>query len=383
MPKVLLFHGGGPTAVLNASLAGAISTFQEKGWQVYASPFGIAKLLDHDPVPVPLLGRNETQMLVRSPGSAIGSGRDHLEDQDYVRLAQRLISLGFSAVSGAGGNGTMDTVQKLSKACSRYGITVTGIPKTMDNDLSITDHSPGFLSAALYMAASVREVLYDIHSLPIHVVVIEAFGRNAGWITASSALAGDDDVKGPDLILPPEIPFDEDAFLSGVEEAYSRKGGVCVVASEGLKYGDGKPVVEPVFKTDRSVYFGDVSAKLSQLVTQKLNIKSRSEKPGLLSRASIAWQSRRDAEEAFQCGRISAMAACSGRSGEMSIIIREGEKPYAARVEMKPIGKDILSERTLPASYISREDFCMTDEFFNYMNPLFDAEKPGSFMTFV
>ena len=359
MPKVLLFHGGGPTAVLNASLAGAISTFQEKGWQVYASPFGIAKLLDHDPVPVPLLGRNETQMLVRSPGSAIGSGRDHLEDEDYVRLAQRLISLGFSAVSGAGGNGTMDTVQKLSKACSRYGITVTGIPKTMDNDLSITDHSPGFLSAALYMAASVREVLYDIHSLPIHVVVIEAFGRNAGWITASSALAGDDDVKGPDLILPPEIPFDEDAFLSGVEEAYSRKGGVCVVASEGLKYGDGKPVVEPVFKTDRSVYFGDVSAKLS------------------------AWQSIRDAEEAFQCGRISAIAACSGRNGEMSIIIRESEKPYAARVEMKPIGKDILRERTLPASYISREDFCMSDEFFNYMNPLFDAERLGSFMTFV
>ena len=353
MPKVLLFHGGGPTAVLNASLAGAISTFQEKGWQVYASPFGIAKLLDHDPVPVPLLGRNETQMLVRSPGSAIGSGRDHLEDEDYVRLAQRLISLGFSAVSGAGGN------------------------------LSITDHSPGFLSAALYMAASVREVLYDIHSLPIHVVVIETFGRNAGWITASSALAGDDDVKGPDLILPPEIPFDEDAFLSGVEEAYSRKGGVCVVASEGLKYGDGKPIVEPVFKTDRSVYFGDVSAKLSQLVTQKLNIKSRSEKPGLLSRASIAWQSRRDAEEAFQCGRISAIAACSGRNGEMSIIIRESEKPYAARVEMKPIGKDILRERTLPASYISREDFCMTDEFFNYMNPLFDAERLGSFMTFV
>ena len=364
MPKVLLFHGGGPTAVLNASLAGAISTFQEKGWQVYASPFGIAKLLDHDPVLIPLLGRDETRMLVRSPGSAIGSGRDHLEDEDYMRLAQRLVSLGFSAVSGAGGNGTMDTVLKLSEACSRYGITVTGIPKTMDNDLSITDHSPGFLSAALYMAASVREVLYDIHSLPIHVVVIETFG-------------------GPDLILPPEIPFDEDAFLGRVEEAYSRKGGVCVIASEGLKYGDGKPVVEPVFKTDRSVYFGDVSAKLSQLVTQKLNIKSRSEKPGLLSRASIAWQSRRDAEEAFQCGRISAMAACSGRSGEMSIIIREGEKPYAARVEMKPIGKDILSERTLPASYISREDFCMTDEFFNYMNPLFDAERPGSFMTFV
>ena len=228
MPKVLLFHGGGPTAVLNASLAGAISTFQEKGWQVYASPFGIAKLLDHDPVLIPILGRNEIQMIVRSPGSAIGSGRDHLEDEDYIRLAQRLASLGFSAVSGAGGNGTMDTVQKLSEACSRYGIAVTGIPKTMDNDLSITDHSPGFLSAALYMAASVREVLYDIHSLPIHVVVIETFGRNAGWITASSALAGDDDVKGPDLILPPEVPFDEDAFLSRVErrvEIRGRKAG--------------------------------------------------------------------------------------------------------------------------------------------------------------
>ena len=231
MAKVLFFHGGGPTAVLNSGLAGALDALQSAGSdQLYYARYGIAKVLEDGIRRFPQLDRDALSRLSRSPGSAIGSGRDHLEDEDYEHIAATLADQGFSHVIGSGGNGTMDTVRRLARSCAGHGITVTGIPKTMDNDLSLTDHSPGFISAALYMAGSVREAMYDVKGLPIHVVVIESFGRNAGWITAASALASTADVPGPDMILLPETDYDEDAFLERVEELYSAKGGVVVVA---------------------------------------------------------------------------------------------------------------------------------------------------------
>ena len=217
MSKALLFHGGGPTAVLNSSLSGALELLQEAGVQTDGALCGIAHVLDGRIRTIGRLDGQALEKLSRSPGSALGSGRDHLEPEDYHTIAGTLARLGYEYVIAAGGNGTMDTTVRLAEACARYGIKVTGIPKTMDNDLSGTDHSPGFISAALYMAASCREALYDLNGLPIHVVVIEAFGRNAGWIAASSCLAGTPEVEGPDLILLPEDDFDEDAFLSRVE----------------------------------------------------------------------------------------------------------------------------------------------------------------------
>ena len=375
MSKILLFHGGGPTAVINASLAGAISALQGKGLSdsIYFSPYGIAKMLTESERKIPHLSDDALDRLARSPGSAIGSGRDHLEDEDYAKIASILKDRGFTAVIGTGGNGTMDTVRKLASCCGPLGIAVTGIPKTMDNDLSITDHSPGFLSAANYMAGSVREVLYDIHSLPIHIVVIESLGRNAGWIAASSALAGSEDMPGPDMILIPEVPFDKERFLSRADELYRKKGGVSVVASEGLSYSDGTPIVDPVFTVGRSVYFGDVSSKLSQLITRELGIKSRSEKPGLLSRASIAWQSGRDREEAFACGYASASAALEGRSSVMSIIERTGSSPYSSRIAIRGIEDTILEERCLDEDMYDRDSFTVTDSFRSYLEPMMDS----------
>ena len=186
-----------------------------------------------------------------------------------------------------GGNGTMDACGKLAAVCKDKGIFVMGIPKTMDNDIAITDHCPGFGSIARYMAGTVRELAVDVRSLPIHVVVLESLGRNAGWATASAALAREQDGDAPHLIYLPERPFVEEEFLDQVKTLYNRLGGVVVVASEGLRDETGKPIVPPIFQTGRSTYFGDVSSHLAQMVVRRLGIKARSEKPGILARASI------------------------------------------------------------------------------------------------
>ena len=187
--------------------------------------------------------------------------------------------------------------------CAPEGIRVIGIPKTIDNDIAVTDHTPGYGSAARYIAATTHEVGEDVKSLPIHVCVVEAMGRNAGWITAASALARKEKGDAPHLIYLPERPFNEEEFLEDVKKLYDELGGVVVVASEGLKDKDGKPIVPPIFKTERATYYGDVSAHLANLVIQKLGIKARSEKPGICGRASIAWQCQTDRDEAVLAGR--------------------------------------------------------------------------------
>lgn len=384
MKNVLFVHGGGPTAVLNASLAGSLKALRENGFKgrVLFARFGTGGLLKRDVGIVPDLDDNGLDILSRTPGSAIGSGRDHLEAEDYFKLAENLHDLDVKYVVVSGGNGTMDTAKRLSQACLDKGICVVGVPKTMDNDLSVTDHSPGFLSAAKYLSSSVSEVLLDVRGLPIHMVVVEAFGRNAGWITASASLADAAGYGTPDMLLLPEVPFDEDAFLTRVQELQKEKGCGVIVASEGLKYIDGTPIVEPVFKVGRSVYFGDVSSHLSLLITKKLGIKSRSEKPGILGRSSIAWQSGIDRREAFECGRVSMQAALDGKTGVMSIIKRVSDSPYVSDIVIKDIVDEILCERCMPGNMIDGGKFNVTDDFFAYIRPLMEKDDTR-FLSFV
>ena len=186
----------------------------------------------------------------------------------------------------------------------------------------------------------------------------------------SSALSREYGSAGPDLILCPEIPFSEDDFLEAVSETHKRKGGVVVAASEGLKDRSGKPITPPIFKSDRSVYFGDVSSYLASIIVKRLSIKARSEKPGILGRSSIAWQSDVDRKEAVECGRASVKAALSGKNAYMSIIRRLDTPSYSSRVETVPISESILEARLLPASYLSSSGFDVSREFIDYAKPL-------------
>ena len=226
------------------------------------------------------------------------------------------------------------------------------------------------------MAGTVRELAVDVRSLPIHVVVLEALGRNAGWTTAASALAREQGGDGPHLIYPPERPFREEEFLDEVKALYDRLGGVIVVASEGLHDEAGKPIVPPIFQTGRSTYFGDVSSHLAQMVVRRLGIKARSEKPGILARASIAWQSPVDAAEAEEAGRAACRAALAGETGKMVGFRRLSSAPYRCETFLIPIEEVMLGERVLPPEYLSAGGTDVTQEFVDWCRPLIGPELP-------
>ena len=378
--NILIVHGGGPTAVINASLYGAIKeALKHKEVQhIYGAVNGTGGLLKEQLVELDAVNAEELELLLTTPGSAIGTSRDELEQPEYEKMADILKTKNISCVLFNGGNGTMDTCGKLYQACRRKGfdIRVMGIPKTMDNDIAITDHSSGFGSAARYIAQSVREVCADVKGLPIHVVVVEASGRNAGWITAASALAADNGGPGPDLIYLPERPFDENKYIEDVKQLLTKKSGIVVVASEGLKDQEGKPIVPPIFQVGRSTYFGDVSAHLANLVIQKLGYKARGEKPGLLGRASISLQSPVDREEAILAGELACRAVLEGETGKMVAFRRVSTEPYQMEPFLVDIDQVMLHERTMPDEYINEAGNGVTEAFKEWCRPLAGGDIP-------
>ena len=374
---LLVVHGGGPTAVINASLYGAVDeALRTPGvGRVLGARGGMGGILNADFVDFRQVSPERLSLLPHSPSSAIGTSRKPLEDDDYRDLAHALRDSGIRWLLPTGGNGTMDTCGRIWRACREEGvpIDVVGIPKTMDNDIAVTDHAPGFASAARYMAASVSEVCCDVRGLPIHIAVVEAMGRNAGWVCAASALADESGTGGPDLIYLPERDFDEDAFLDDCQRLIDEKGSGVVVVSEGLHTDDGTPMAPPLMTVGRATYFGDVSAHLARLVIERLGYKARSEKPGLLGRASIAWQSDVDREEAVACGREAVRAALEGDSGKMVGIERVSTEPYEARLARIPIEQVMLEERTLPDEYVNERGNGVTDAYRDWLRPLLGA----------
>ena len=378
--NVLVVHGGGPTAVINSSLYGVLKEAKECGkiGKVYGAMGGSEAILKERFLDLLQFSEEKLKLLLTTPATAIGSSRYALEEADYAAMPAIFEKYNIRYVLLNGGNGTMDTCGRIYHACREAGVKVVGIPKTIDNDIAITDHTPGFGSAARYIAATTPEPGVDVKSLPIHVCVIEAMGRNAGWIAASSALARKKPGDAPHLIYLPEYPFNEEEFLEDVKRLHEEKGGVVVVASEGLKNEKGEPIVPPIFKTDRATYYGDVSAHLANLVVKRLGIKARNEKPGICGRASIAWQSPVDRDEAVLAGREALRAAMRGESGVMIGFIRD-ETPdgsYKIHVESIPIEQVMLYERVIPETYVNERKNDVTQEFVDWCRPLIGPELP-------
>ena len=383
---LLVVHGGGPTAVINASLYGAVDeALGTPGvGRVLVALGGVGGITDGNLVDFGQVPREKLDLLPFSPSSAIGTSRKPLEDADYRELARALDRQGIRWLLCTGGNGTMDTCGKIWRACREESvpIDVVGIPKTMDNDIAVTDHAPGFASAARYMAATTSAICCDVRGLPIHIVIVEAMGRNAGWVTAASCFADESGTGGPDLIYLPERDFDERAFLDDAQSLIEEKGSGVVVVSEGLHTAGGSPVAPPLMTVGRATYFGDVSAHLARLVISELGYKARSEKPGLIGRASIAWQSPVDREEAVACGREATRAVLEGDSGTMVGIERVSSEPYEARLTRIPIERVMLDERTMPDGYINERGNGVTDAFRSWCRPLLGPALPR-FASFV
>ncbi len=368
--NLLVVHGGGPTAVLNASLYGVIREAQASPdiQKIYGAIGGSEAILTENFLDMGELEDEKIELLLQTPGTAIGSSRFPLEQEQYEAMVDILKKNNIKYVLFNGGNGSMDT-------CGE-GIYVVGIPKTMDNDISIIDHAPGFPSAAKYIATVTKEVGADVKSLPIHVCVIEAMGRNAGWITAASALARKNPGDAPHLIYLPERNFNEEEFLEDVKKLYEELGGVVVVVSEGLRNEKGESIVPPIFKTDRAVYYGDVSAYLAELVIKKLGIKARSEKPGLCGRTSMLLQSEVDRQEAILVGREAVKAALAGQAGVMVGIKRKAGETYEVETPLIPIEEVMLNERVMPEEYINERGNDITGSFVDWCRPLIDGDLP-------
>lgn len=372
--NALIVHGGAPTAVMNASLYGVLCQARSSPeiGRVYGALGGSGGLLREALFDLSELPDSQIALLPSTPASLIGTSRDPLAREDYQRMARILQKHDIRYVFFNGGNGTMDACGKLHRALADAGLeaAVVGIPKTIDNDIAVTDHAPGFGSAARYIAQTAGEISQDIRSLPIHVCVMETMGRNAGWLAASSALARTDDGLGPDLICLPERPFDEDRFLDTVSALHRKKGGVLVVASEGLKDKKGEPVVQPIFQVGRAVYYGDVGAHLADLIIRRLGVKARSEKPGICGRASVALQSPVDRREAVLAGREAVRMALRGLSGVMVGFRRKPGERYGVRTFPIPLEQVMLTERPLPEAFIAPAGDDVTEAFLRWCRPL-------------
>lgn len=377
--NLLVIHGGGPTAVINSTLYGIIeeALLHEEIGSVLGAIGGTGGVLEENFREIGNIRQEKMDLLLTTPGSAIGSSRYPITDEDYNTMKNIFLKHHIKYVLVNGGNGTMDACGKIQKACEGEEIFVVGIPKTVDNDISSIDHAPGFGSAARYIAEITAEVGQDVKSLPIHVCVIESMGRNAGWITAASAAARKNPGDAPHMVLVPERSFNQEKFLKRVKELYDEKGGVVVVVSEGLNDENGESIVPPVFKTGRSVYYGDVSAYLTNLIIKELGIKSRNEKPGILGRASIPHQSKVDRKEAILVGKEAVKAALAGKTAVMVGLVRKEGSPYEIETPLIPIDQVMLHERKLPDEFISVDGFDITDKYLDWLSPLLGQEVPN------
>jgi len=372
--NLLIIHGGAPTAVINGSLYGAVQEAKKHSeiMHIWGARGGSLSVAGNNFVNLKSVPEEKLKLLLHTPSSAIGTSRDQLSEKDYDDIADSLIRNKIGIVCYNGGNGSMEACGKLYHACEgkKHDIRIVGIPKTIDNDIAVTDHAPGFGSAARFIAQSTAEVCCDVRGLPIHISVIEAMGRSAGWIAAASSLAEESGTGGPDLIYLPERNFDENAFLNDVQKLIDQKEYGVVVASEGLHDKEGKPIVKPIFKVGRATYFGDVSAHLSNLIIQKLGYKARSEKPGICGRSSISLQSRVDLKEAVKAGSEAVKAALGGSSGVMVGFQRTEASSYQAKTFLIPIEEVMLHERTMPDHFINPEGNGVTKAFKDWCRPL-------------
>ena len=371
--NILVAHGGGPTAVINTSLQGVIETAREKGGfgRILAARFGAEGILKNDLLDLSNVPAGTVSKLSHTPASSIGSCRRKLGDADYPAVIECMKKNDIGVFFYNGGNDSMDTCNKISILAEKEGLDlkVIGIPKTMDNDLAFTDNCPGFGSAARYAAINASELALDANGLPIHVVVMELMGRNAGWVTAASALAARA-TNCEVLTYLPEKLVDIDVMLKDIEKAYAKGHGCLVTVSEGLCGLDGNPLADSgIVDGFGHKVPGGVGDFISRQIMQKIGLKSRAEKPGLIGRTSIAYQSEVDRQEAYAVGKRAVEAAAEGKTGFMVAIKADRSKGFSYTLDLVPLADVANVEKKFPLEWIEGTNK-ISDEFFKYADPL-------------
>lgn len=371
----LIAHGGGPTAVLNASLLGVVeaSREHEQVSALYGAKFGISGILEQNFVD--LLQQSDETMLATAltPSSALGTSRREVTEQDLGRVLAIFRAHNIRYFFYNGGNGTMETARQIQELARRKGqeLQVVGIPKTIDNDLLATDHAPGYASAARFFALAARDIGADNRALPGQVEFIEILGRNVGWLAAATSLARRDEGDAPHLIYLPETPLREDQLLEDVHRVFDRLGRCVVAVCEGQLDEHGEAFGADVRSGSRGSLAMNLGHRLARLVTERLNIRARSEKPGLLGRVSSLCISDTDWSEARLCGARAVAAAAEGHGGNMVTLRREESAPeYRIDTGLAALDEVALRERQFPAEWRNAEGNGILPEFRDYVLPL-------------
>ena len=390
--NVIVGQSGGPTAAINSSLAGVYRTAIDRGAKkVYGMLNGIQGLLEEKYIDLSTRITNEldAELLKRTPSAYLGSCRYKLpgihEDKTvYEKIFAFLEKLEIEAFIYIGGNDSMDTIKKLSDYAIITGseIRFVGCPKTIDNDLALTDHTPGYGSAAKYIGTSVKEIIRDSFCLRYDkgvVTIVEIMGRNAGWLTGAAALAKGEDCSGPDLIYLPEIPFDFQSFKKKVEGRLAKKSSVVVAVSEGIHTADGKYVCEYGSSIDFVDAFGHkqlsgTASYLASFIAGELGCKTRAIELSTLQRAASHLSSRVDILEAYQVGGAAVKAADEGDSGKMVVLVRKSDDPYQCTTEVKDVHKIANDEKLVPREWMNKEGDYVTEEFISYVRPLIQGD---------
>lgn len=387
--NMIIAQSGGPSPAINASLAGAVQRAMASPEQigtVYGALHGLQGLLERKIVSLSdqITCANDFEMLVHTPAMALGSCRFKIKpdqrDEIFSQVLQIFRDYNIGYFFYIGGNDSMDTVARLSTFMHSQGedIQCIGIPKTVDNDLMETDHTPGFGSAARFVAASFAEIMVDSASYPDpSVTVVEVMGRNAGWLTASSALARSG-FGGPHLIFLPEVPFDPEVYLAKVAEKLQKNTHVLVAVSEGIRWKDsGRYVSEKDSgKVDMFGHpsLGGVADVLATLAKDKFNCKTRNVEPSVLQRVGMHLASGTDLREAQEVGITAVEAALAGVTDVMVCIKRVSNYPYLVRYETAPLAMVANHERKVPLEWICGDGTDVTEDMVEYLRPLFRGE---------
>ena len=393
MKNIVVGQSGGPTAVINSSVAGVYKRAKEIGInKVYGMVHGIEGFLNENIIDLDeyLNSNKNYELLKRTPSAFLGSCRYKLpkiegNEEVYEKIFSILEKYEIDALFYIGGNDSMDTIKMLSdyaKENNKKQLFI-GIPKTIDNDLPITDHCPGYGSAAKYIATSLKEIIRDNSSFDKTrqtVCIVEIMGRHAGWLTAAAALAKDEDCEGVDAIYLPEVDFDLDKFIKNIKELAKKKASIVIAVSEGVKTKDDKFVCELGDADDRKVdAFGHkqlsgCASTLANIVAKETGMKTRAIEFSTLQRAATHLASLTDINEAEMVGIKAVDAANKKKTGMMITIERKDTKNYSSKTNIYDIHNIANIEKKIPLEWIDKKNNQMTKEFIDYARPLIQGE---------
>ncbi len=375
--NVLYGQSGGPTSVINSSALGLfLECFKNKEIdQVYAAKNGIEGVLKEDLININSFSKYKLMQLKDKPGAYFGSCRYKIKkEEDYEKILQVFKKYNIRYFFYNGGNDSMDTAYKIGEyfKAVNYDCKVIGIPKTIDNDLVITDHTPGFGSALNYIVISEMEIAYDLNSYEEgRVTIIEVMGRDTGWLVAGS-IYSQNKLGMPHLIYVPELPFDKEDFLKKVEEIYKREKKCFVAVSEGIKDKDNKLISEGHVDAFGHSQLGGVASYLCQLVEERLNIKTRYIEMSLLQRCGAHLQSKLDVKEAMDFGKYALKYALEGETNKMVSIKVISNRPYHYKYFLTPLEEIANKVKVLDKKYLYEENGKIKDSYLTYINKFID-----------